>query len=380
MTFLDRILDKPSYGFEQNGVFYKPTHGEILREFFSRLNIFRSRKNWLAFFSWTTSLSFAIPLVIFLTKYFSWPLALLGFVYGMVFMGSHGTIWLHRYSTHRAYTFKNDFFRNLCRNLVVKVIPEEVYVVSHQVHHQFPEKPGDPYNVHGGWLYCFLADVNHQGIAKDLCERDYAALCKLMKHTGVHMNSYPQYLKWGSVCHPFYTIIHYALNWTAWYGIFYLIGGNALATALFAWAGVWAIGVRTYNYDGHGGGKDKRQVGIDFSSRDLSINQMWPGYVAGEWHSNHHLYPNGARSGFLPYQFDTAWQFIRFYHKIGGISSYRDYKEDFYTRYYNPYLAQLKAQRELGDGVAAMEASPADVKAVRGESLESLESLASSVT
>ncbi|QSQ26608.1 fatty acid desaturase [Pyxidicoccus parkwayensis] len=344
MAFLDRILDPPSYGYERNGKLYVPTHREITAEFFSRLNVARSRKNWLGLFAWVTSLSFGIPLVLFFTHHFSWWLMAVGFVYSMVVIGTHGTVWFHRYSTHGAYQFKNAFFRELCRNLVIKIVVEEAYVVSHHVHHSFAEQPGDPYNARAGWLYCFLADVNHQALNKTLDRKDYAQVCKLMKHTGVRLNSYEQYQRWGSLCHPGYTALHFALNWAFWYGVFFLIGGHALALALFGWAGVWAIGVRTYNYDGHGGGKDRRREGIDFNSRDQSINQCWPGLITGEWHNNHHLYPSGARAGFLPYQFDLAWHFIRAWAWMGAITSYRDYKQDFLNRYHQPWLARAKAQ------------------------------------
>jgi stearoyl-CoA desaturase (delta-9 desaturase) len=330
MAFLERVLDPPSYGYLRDGELYVPTHREILREFFGRLNPFASRKNWLAVVGWTASLAFAIPLGFFFARYFSVGLLLVGFLYSMVAMGSHGTFWLHRYCTHRAFKFRSPWIAAICRNLVIKVIPEEIYVISHYVHHQYCEKPGDPYNVHGGWLYCFLADVNHQTIRKDLSEKDYDHLCRLMNHTGVRLNSYSQYQRWGSLCHPGWTILHYALNWSFWFAAFYWIGGPALATAIFGWAGVWAIGVRTYNYDGHGRGRDQRKEGVDFNREDLSINQLWPGFVAGEWHNNHHLYPNGARSGFFRYQLDLPWLLIRALSSVGAISSYRDYRADFF--------------------------------------------------
>jgi sn-1 stearoyl-lipid 9-desaturase len=252
----------------------------------------------------------------------------------MVLMGSHGTFWLHRYCTHHAFKFRNRWVLMIARNLVIKVIPEEIYVVSHYVHHHFCEQPGDPYNVHGGWLYCFLADANHQMIRKDLSEQDYAHLCRLMSHTGVKVNSYEQYRRWGTLCHPTRTVLHYLLNWSFWFGAFYLLGGIPLAVAIFGAAGVWAFGVRTYNYDGHGRGKLKHREGSDFNPHDYSVNQIWPGYVAGEWHNNHHLYPNGARSGFLRYQLDLPWLFIRLLHRVGAVVSYRDYREQFLRDHY----------------------------------------------
>ncbi len=344
MSYLANVLDPPSYGFKRDGQFYKPTHRELWTEFFSRLNLFKSRKNWLSVFFWASNLTLILPLFIFLTHYFSFPLLGIGMFYSMIILGTYGTFYLHRYSTHHAFTFRNRFWRLVGRNLVIKIIPEETYVISHHVHHKFSEQPGDPYNVHGGWLYCFIADVNHQAIRRDLSEPDYRRLVRLIENSGVQANSYQQYLKWGSLCHPAYTVLHYALNWTFWYSAFFLIGGHALATAIFGCALIWAFGVRTYNFDGHGGGKDRRKLGSDFNRADLSVNQIWPGFVAGEWHNNHHLFPNGARSGFLPHQVDSAWVLIRFFKWIGGISSYRDYKSEFLRDYWIPYQNSLKQQ------------------------------------
>jgi stearoyl-CoA desaturase (delta-9 desaturase) len=113
-----------------------------------------------------------------------------------------------------------------------------------------------------------------------------------------------------------------------------------LVSALFGWTAVWAVGIRTFNYDGHGRGKDRRKEGIDFNRKDLSVNQPWPGMITGEWHNNHHLFPNGARAGFLTYQWDYAWLYIRALYFLGGIGHYRDFKEQFLENYYRPYLAQ----------------------------------------
>src|ERR1700677_2629187 len=192
MSFLNRVLDPPSYGYLRDGNLYVPTQGELVQEFFTRLNIFKSRKSWLPLFSWFTVLFFAPFLFVFLFHYFTWKLLLIAFIYSMVILGTHGTIYLHRYGTHHAFTFSNRLWLFIVRQMVIKLIPEEVYIVSHHVHHQFSEKPGDPYNVHGGWLYCFLADVNHQAIARDMNREDYIRTAALVQHTGVKVNSYEQ--------------------------------------------------------------------------------------------------------------------------------------------------------------------------------------------
>jgi len=344
LAFLDRVLDPPSYGYVRNQKLYVPSRRELFHEFFIRINLFNDRKNWLALFSWLIVLFFVPFFFLFLFHYFTWKLFLIGFIYSMVVLGTHGTVYLHRYATHHAFTFTNRLWLFIVSNLVLKIVPEEVYVVSHHVHHYISEKPGDPYNVYGGFLYCFLADVNHQAISRNFSKEDYVKATKLIEHTVVHLNSYERYLKWGSICHPIPTLLQFTLNWAFWFGAFYLIGGMPLAVALFGMSAVWAVGIRTFNFDGHGRGKDMRQEGIDFNRADLSINQPWPGMITGEWHNNHHLYPNGIRAGFLTYQWDYAWLFICFCRSLGGIKNCRDYKNQFMEKHYKPYLAQKQVQ------------------------------------
>jgi fatty-acid desaturase len=337
-SFIDSVLQPPSYGWQDaDGMLIKPSPRQLLAEFFSRVNIFKSKKNWLPFTAWLWVLMLIPFLYLFIFKYFSWWLLLTGFIYSMVLMGTHGTIWYHRYCTHQAFQFKNGFWRFITQHLVIKLVPEEIYVVSHHVHHSKSDEPGDPYNANAGWLYCFLADVNHQPVAKGLDKDSYDRLAALLNHTGVKKNSYRQYQKWGSVANPFYTVAEWLLNWSFWYFVFYLIGGNALACTLFGAAVVWAVGVRTFNFEGHGKGHDKRQNGVDFDRRNMSINQYWPGFVAGEWHNNHHLYPSSARAGFLFFQIDLAWCYVYLLYLAGGVKSYHNSRKQFFNDYYNPY-------------------------------------------
>ena len=345
MAFLDHVLQTPSYGWQdENGSLVKPTTRQIFKEFFSRLNVFKDRKNWLPFFSWLKVLCLTPFFLLFVFHFFSLYMLLAAFLYSMIIMGSHGTVWHHRYCTHGAYKFKNNFWRFFTQNLTLNVIPEEIYVISHHVHHSKSDQPGDPYNAFGGFLYCFLADVNHQPIAKNMSEMDYNRVKLLMCHTGVKANNYEQYKRWGSYVNPGRAVLSWILNWSFWYLVFFLLGGNALACTLFGAAGFWAVGVRTFNFEGHGKGSGQQREGIDFNHKDKSVNQIWPGFVAGEWHNNHHLFPKSARSGFKPMQLDLAWQYIRLMNRLGAITSYKDNKKQFHELYYQP---ELERKRQL---------------------------------
>jgi len=48
MSFLDTVLQPPSYGWQDaNGDLIKPSPKQLFGEFFSRLNVFKDKKNWL---------------------------------------------------------------------------------------------------------------------------------------------------------------------------------------------------------------------------------------------------------------------------------------------------------------------------------------------
>lgn len=334
MAFIDNVLQTPSYGWKnQEGKLIIPTVKQLYAEAFSRINIFKTKKNWISLMGWLMVVCMLPFFVVFMFKYFSLPLLGLFILYSMVIMSTHGTIWFHRFCTHKSYVFSHPIWRFITQNLVIKTVPEEIYVVSHHVHHAKSDLPGDPYNSQGGFLYCMLADVNHQGISKELSEEDYKKASHFLKHTGVQINSYQQYRKWGSIATPFYTISLWLLNWSFWYAAFYFIGGNGLACAMFSAAMFWVVLVRAFNYTGHGKGKEKHVDGIDFDRSNLSINQTRPGLFSGEWHNNHHLYPASARAGFLPYQLDLAWIYIFCLYKLGAVSSYHDSKKDFLKKY-----------------------------------------------
>lgn len=334
MAFIDEVLQTPSYGWRHaNGELVVPTKKQLFREAFSRINIFKNRKNWISLIGWLMIVCMMPFLVFFIAKFFSWPLLGAILVYSLIVMGTHGTIWFHRYCTHKAYKFSHPIWRFITQHLVIKTIPEEIYVVSHHVHHARSDQPGDPYNSRAGLLYCMLADVNHQSISKELSETDYHKAARFMQHTGVAINTFKQYTRWGSIATPLYTIFTWLLNWAFWYTALYFIGGHGLACALFSAAMLWFLLVRAFNYTGHAKGHEKHVDGLDFDRSNLSVNQTRPGLFTGEWHNNHHLYPGSARAGFLRYQLDLAWIYIYCMYKIGAVSSYHDSKKEFLRKY-----------------------------------------------
>ena len=336
MKLMDKVLQEPSYGWaNEQGELVVPSVRQLYKEAFSRVNIFKTKKNWVPMYNWLVTLCMMPFVWLFITRYFSFGLLAVSVVYGMMVMATHATVWYHRYCTHKAYEFSHPIWRIITQHLVIRTFPEEIYVVSHHVHHALSDKPGDPYNPKAGLMYCMLADVNHQSIAKNLNEEEFAKTSRFLKHSGVYLNSYAGYQNWGSVTHPLHAVMLWVLNWAFWLSVFFVIGGFPLICALYTGAVGWFILVRAFNYTGHGKGTIKHVDGIDFDRRNLSINQTRPGLLCGEWHNNHHLYPRSARAGFLPFQLDVSWMYIFLLYKMGAVSSYFDNKQDFLNRYHS---------------------------------------------
>jgi fatty-acid desaturase len=156
MAFIDIVLRRPSYGWQdEHGNLIKPSPGQIFAEFFKRLNVVQDKRNWLSLMSWVKVLCMIPFLALFIFKFFNLWLLLAAFVYSMFIMGTHGTIWHHRYCTHGAYKFRNRFWRAFTQNLTICMIPEEIYVISHHVHHAKSDRPGDPYNAEAGFFTAF---------------------------------------------------------------------------------------------------------------------------------------------------------------------------------------------------------------------------------
>ena len=77
MIFIDYVLQQPSYGWMNGeGELVKPTNKQLLKEAFSRIDIFSNRKNWISFLSVVMILCVFPFFYLFLFNYFSWLLLL----------------------------------------------------------------------------------------------------------------------------------------------------------------------------------------------------------------------------------------------------------------------------------------------------------------
>lgn len=136
MAFIDRVLKVPSYGWaDTEGELVIPSNEQLYREFFSRINFLKDKKNWISSISWVMALCMFVIFTVYLAYYLSISTLVFFIIYAMLIMSTHGTIWFHRFCTHKAYKFSHPIWRIITQNLVIKTFPEEIYVISHHVHH-----------------------------------------------------------------------------------------------------------------------------------------------------------------------------------------------------------------------------------------------------
>ena len=339
--FVRTVLRQPTYGWVS--ATNRPSDATIRGEFLRRLDPRAGRHQWLPITVWTVNALFLATLLVYLVGFFTWSSLAVGVAYAFLFLPQYGTFYFHRYGTHRAWRFAHPAFAFLAKHAAIRVIPEEVYIVSHHVHHTLADADGDPYDPRGGWWYCFLADVNHQAIATDLDADDHARARGLLSHLFIGANDYAGYQRWGSIVHPAALAADLLLNWLFWAGLLTLVGGPSLALAVFGCTTFWLWGIRNFNFLAHGRGGDERREGEDFHRADLSVNRTLSAWLASEWHNNHHLFPRSARAGFLPYQLDVVWWTVRALAAVGIIASYRDDTERFYVEHYRPWLESRRA-------------------------------------
>lgn len=93
------------------------------------------------------------------------------------------------------------------------------------------------------------------------------------------------------------------------------LGWRALPACFFLPLVLWMHGTYTVNSVCH-----LKVFGTrPHATRDLSRNVWWVSIVAlGEgWHNNHHAWPASARHGWVWWQFDPGWLFIRLLELLG---------------------------------------------------------------
>jgi fatty-acid desaturase len=229
----------------------------------------------------------------------------------------------HRCLTHRSF----DLWLPLKYLFVTLGLPAGTpiqWIGNHRFHHQHADHPNDPHSpvqrgfwhAHVGWyigtdnpFICFLysiagplrtifdgwnrprSNLHYNHLAADLSSDVYfdfiskplPFMLACWLHTALFFSI--AFLLWGW--------IGFALLWTTLVGIYNL--GEAIDSIAHLY------GSRPYSADHFA--RNNRLLGV---------------FTLGEgWHANHHVFPDSAKHGLLPGQFDMAWLMIRLLETFG---------------------------------------------------------------
>jgi stearoyl-CoA desaturase (delta-9 desaturase) len=235
----------------------------------------------------------------------------------------YNTVWFHRYCSHRAFVFARPWVRDLFLWTNPIFFREECYALPHHVHHSQSDKIGDPYGPHLGRLGSFVSFEVEQRTNTSIPEWRYRSIVKRVAHIGIPLNDYATFQRTQSVEPIGHFLLRATFAQLFYVGSTILIGGVELCLVWYASTFVFLTLLRDFNWMGHGG-RRANEPAPNRPGPSCARNQGFYGFVAGEWHGNHHLYPRSARCGIGLAQPDLAFAVIRLLHRIGIVASYRD--------------------------------------------------------
>jgi len=322
------ILVKPVFRYtDKNGLPQIPSFKEVFTELFRVLNFIKFPTHTLLTANFCFYLLTSVSLLIFSYSYLSLG-TLIFTVLCVVFLGTiYNTVWYHRYCCHSAYKFRWVRFSLvfLWTNPLALIFREEIYAVPHRIHHERTEHSEDPYGPHLGWWGSYLAVELTNRVNTDVTEKEYESLSSSLSHIGLNQNNYAQFRKTGSIENVIHYLSRAVLAQLFWLYLVAAVGGLPYVLAWYSSIFVITSLIRDFNWRGHGGNsRHIKKPGWEFDKRTYALNQRFYGYIASEWHDNHHKYPTSANNGFLPGQIDIAFHVIKTLRKCGIVQSYID--------------------------------------------------------
>jgi stearoyl-CoA desaturase (delta-9 desaturase) len=318
-------LLEPTYGWaDPNGRAHRPSVREALVELADSVNPFMHRQRVLPLVFFVFH---AVTGVLFVASFvfITWWTLLWAFAVHQIVSLVYQTFWYHRYCSHGAFRFSSLWFPRLLLWTNPVVLKEETYTIAHRIHHRRPDCAGDPYGPHLGWVGSYLSWESLYKTNTDMGEREYEALSRSFRHLGMPVNDYERFRRTGSI----EQLWHYALRTITAQVLFiatsYALGGLPFVLSGYAGIFVFTFLLREFAWRGHGGDTPRpKRAGWEFDTRSRSTNHRFFGYLAGEWHDNHHRLPTSANCAILPGQVDVVFLFIRLLHGLRIVTSYRD--------------------------------------------------------
>ncbi len=161
----------------------------------------------------------------------------------------------------------------------------------------------------------YFAIDSIQKLNVEIPEERYEQLKKSLEHIGFPMNDYAQFRRTGTVEKLWHYFSRTLVAQAFWCSAAYALGGVGYVVTWYAATYTLWFLLRDFGWRGHRGAHKRR--GWEFHEASSATNQRFYGYLASEWHDNHHHFPNSANIGFLRSQFDGAFQLVKLMKMVG---------------------------------------------------------------
>lgn len=237
-------------------------------------------------------------------------LAMVPFIVAFVLAYGWGVLGIslgyHRGLSHRSFKLPRplEYFFVIGAYLVFEGGPI-FWVASHRLHHRYSDLPGDPHSPNDGTWHSILGWMSKPVVIID--EAQYKTICPdlykdpfyLWLHAGGGGRD-------GYLCLAINVI--YRLILLAAFGPYFLLGNLLGSVGAF-------IAPLLVNSVCH----MKRFGYRNFETTDLSRNVWFVALASfGEgWHNNHHEFPQSARHGMKPWEFDFSYLVLRTLETLG---------------------------------------------------------------
>jgi stearoyl-CoA desaturase (delta-9 desaturase) len=227
------------------------------------------------------------------------------FVFFSFFHTQGITLGYHRLLSHRSLKVPKfiEYFFVLGAYLSFEGSPI-FWVATHRLHHRYSDHKGDPHSPRDGLLHAF---ISWMWAPKVLISKEESR----MLAADLYRDPIYKMLHCGHTIWDGYLCLTIGLAYRALILFAFgplVLAANLLATAL-AFLGPLLVNtvchLRQYGYETYTCGDDSRNVPfVAF-------------LAAGEgWHNNHHTFPQSARHGLLPKEFDATWLTISILEKL----------------------------------------------------------------
>ena len=348
------LLLPPTYGHaDADGAPHTPSAREAIADWLDAINPIRDPSRAVPLVAATHHVLTGVACLWFFTAYLTWDsLRLRVFSTVAVVMMSvvYNSLWWHRYCTHRSFEFRSLWWARLVAWTNPLVYRDECFVIAHRIHHRRADRVGDPYAPHLGWLGCYLAIESSQRYNRGITRGQFEGVVRGLRHTGLHFSTYESFRRTGSFEHPGSYLAHAAGAQLFWATLVYWFGGADYLVAWFASIFINVALLRNFNYGAHlGETRRRRRAGWELGAGQAR-NLRFYGFLAGEWHNNHHEFPASARQDFLPGQPDLGFMVIRLLAALGIVVSYRDHRAAFWQAH---GLAPITASRPPAEELPA---------------------------